>query len=511
MINEAKSYSDFMNEITAAELYTGLLAYGMFAEKLPPVFSSKSFFDYVQANNLVFQGGAHKHVYYENMRNINVPRPLAIPNPFAYQQLCAFLKDIWPNLQSHFHEKTKDESYRVSRIHLRNMFHENRLFQMNYGNWRVDGSPEVDILMTGKRYIVKADISSCFPSIYTHALSWALVTKETAKGTRNNRKDSTLWYNKIDELTRKLKNDETHGLLIGPHVSNLLAEIILTSVDSKLREWSYIRAIDDYTCYVDSHEDGERFLTELGAALREYDLSLNHKKTEILELPLAVTDHWLRKLNMLPLTTNYGKTDFLLVRSYLDHAIELMEHNKGNAAILNYAIKVLSGKDLTHNAKEYFTKTVLSFSLAYPYLVTLLDKYIFSKYCAACSSHSCIRMYADQALKQGLNKRNFEQVSYALFFAIKYDFQLDSFDVERIIASNDSVLLLLAYYYANKEGRKEDEKKIKALARLLAKDLSTFDEYWVFLYEILPQSDLKADWQKLKKAGISFVKPLSEW
>ena len=220
-----KSYSDFMNEITSADLYAGLLAYGMFSEKLPPVFTSKSFFDYVQAKAPTFQGGAHKYVYYENMRNINVPRPLAIPNPIAYQQLCAFLRDIWPNLQAHFQNNTRGELHRVSRIHLRKMYQENRLFQMNYGNWRVDGSPEVDILMTGKRYMVKADISSCFPSIYTHALSWALATKETAKTTRN---DGNIWYNKIDTLTRRLTNDETHGLLIGPHVSNLLAEIILT-------------------------------------------------------------------------------------------------------------------------------------------------------------------------------------------------------------------------------------------------------------------------------------------
>lgn len=177
MINEDKSYSDFMNEITATELYTGLLAYGMFSEKLPPVFSSKAFFDYMQSHEHVFQGGKHKYVYYENMRNINVPRPLAIPHPIAYQQLCAFLRDIWPDLLKHFKEKTQGESHRVSRIHLRKMFREKCLFQMNYSNWRVDGSPEVDIMMTRKRYIVKADISSCFPSIYTHALSWALATK----------------------------------------------------------------------------------------------------------------------------------------------------------------------------------------------------------------------------------------------------------------------------------------------------------------------------------------------
>ena len=206
-----------------------------------------------------------------------------------------------------------------------------------------------------------------------------------------------------------------------------------------------------------------------------------------------------------------AQADFILARAYLDHAIELMDHNKGNAAILKYAIKVLSGKDLTHNAKEYFTKTVLGLSLTYPYLVTMLDEFIFSKYCAACPVHNCIRIYAEQALKNGLRDRNFEQAAYALFFAIKYNFQLESFNVESAISSNDSVFLLMAYYYANKEGLKEDIKKLKATARILAKDLLTFDEYWIFLYEILPQSDLKSDWRKLKKAGVSFVKPITDW
>ena len=102
MITNAKSYYNFMSEITPADIYSGLLAHGMFSDKLPPVFTSKPFYDYVQTNSPTFQSKPHKYVYYENMRNINVPRPLAIPNPFAYQRLCAFLRDIWPNLQVHF-------------------------------------------------------------------------------------------------------------------------------------------------------------------------------------------------------------------------------------------------------------------------------------------------------------------------------------------------------------------------------------------------------------------------
>lgn len=44
MVN--KSYADFMDELSDDELYEGLLAYGFFAEKLPPIFTSVHFYDY---------------------------------------------------------------------------------------------------------------------------------------------------------------------------------------------------------------------------------------------------------------------------------------------------------------------------------------------------------------------------------------------------------------------------------------------------------------------------------
>ena len=80
----------------------------------------------------------------------------------------------------------------------------------------------------------------------------------------------------------ELKKGETHGFLIGPHTSNLLSEIILTAVDNKLvaAGWKYIRHIDDYTCHVLSYEKAQEFLIDLRSCLREYDLSLNHKKSK---------------------------------------------------------------------------------------------------------------------------------------------------------------------------------------------------------------------------------------
>lgn len=58
-------------------------------------------------------------------------------------------------------------------------------------------------------------------------LSWKNIAKQEIK-------DEELYYNRIDKVCSNMRNGETHGLLIGPHASNLLAEIILTVVDKEL-------------------------------------------------------------------------------------------------------------------------------------------------------------------------------------------------------------------------------------------------------------------------------------
>ncbi|MBG8732000.1 RNA-directed DNA polymerase [Neisseria meningitidis] len=90
---------------------------------------------------------------------------------------------------------------------------------MSFKNHEEDDSPIPKILI-GKRFVVNADISNCFGSIYTHALSWALVGKDIAKKERNG-----YWHNDIDKYTMNINNGETHGILIGCHASNLLSEI----------------------------------------------------------------------------------------------------------------------------------------------------------------------------------------------------------------------------------------------------------------------------------------------
>jgi len=245
-------YADYMYELTPDAVYEGLLAHGLFGEKLPPIFTAEPFFKYCKSLSQPFSSNPMEYVTFNGMRNINVPRQFGLPTPMAYQRLCRCLGDNWTQIQAHFQDKTANQSHKVSRIHVRKLEGKKCIFEMGYKNWKIDGSPEPDLLI-GKRWLVKADISTCFPSIYTHSIPWALVGKSQSKA---NRKKG--WFNDIDRCTRQIKNGETHGLLIGPHASNLLAEIILVCIDKKLVDagFKYIRNVDDYSCYVETYEKG---------------------------------------------------------------------------------------------------------------------------------------------------------------------------------------------------------------------------------------------------------------
>ena len=319
-----KTYDEFMKDISADELYDRMIQYGMFAEKLPPVFDGASFLAYCKdPSHPVFADKWHDYVRYDSMRNINIPRPLGIPTPMGHERLCKCLKDEWLNLQQYFQTTTANQKHIVSRIHIRKANDTDALFQMNYSNWRDDGTPEPDLLM-GKQYMVSADISKCFPSIYTHAIPWALVGKPIAK---QNATKTNQWYNQIDHFAQNSKNGETHSLLIGPHTSNLLSEIILCKIDETLcKKWDYTRHIDDFCCFVKTHDDADQFLVDLNACLKEYGLSLNHKKTKIEALPAAMTEQWVRKLQkqILPFGKFHDYVDYHEVQVFIDFCVDLM-------------------------------------------------------------------------------------------------------------------------------------------------------------------------------------------
>ncbi|WP_158700929.1 antiviral reverse transcriptase Drt3b [Phytohalomonas tamaricis] len=131
------------------------------------------------------------------------------------------------------------------------------------------------------------DISKCFDSIYTHSLTWALKTKPFSKKHRNI--DNTLG-SIFDRLMQSSNYNETAGIVIGPEVCRIFAEIIFQEIDreveSKLEEgglkfgfhYEIKRYVDDIFIFSKKEAHSEQIALVIESVIERYNLYLNRTK-----------------------------------------------------------------------------------------------------------------------------------------------------------------------------------------------------------------------------------------
>ncbi len=138
------------------------------------------------------------------------------------------------------------------------------------------------------------DVSKCFDSIYTHSISWAVKSKAFTKKHLSDRSFPQLF----DLVMQSANQGETNGIVIGPEVSRIFAEIILQEVDrrveTKLRtrhelelgvHYHVRRYVDDYFIFANKEEDALTVCEALTGELWEFKLSVNEAKAHKFSRP----------------------------------------------------------------------------------------------------------------------------------------------------------------------------------------------------------------------------------
>jgi hypothetical protein len=140
--------------------------------------------------------------------------------------------------------------------------------------------------------------------------------------------------------------------------------------------------------------------------------------------------------------------------------------------------------------------------LIYPYLIHLLEDNIFKPFGIEIDE---IKKITLDIFEIGKAKNIFEAKSYALYFAIKYQFSIEQNLYDVADNSRDCIFMLLAFLYDKKLNTSQNNiKKYKVLAEELSKN--EMDQYWLFVYEVLPKSKLNGHWKTMKEKNISFIK-----
>lgn len=145
-------------------------------------------------------------------------------------------------------------------------------------------------------HLLRLDISKCFDSIYTHSIEWATHTKEAVKQERRQVFDNT-FAKDFDGLIRAMNDNETHGILIGPEVSRIFAEVVLQRVDSDVEvalekvglrhgtDYEILRYVDDFFIFMRDLNDQDRIVSAIEDRLRPYRFHLNAAKESVHTTP----------------------------------------------------------------------------------------------------------------------------------------------------------------------------------------------------------------------------------
>lgn len=111
-----RSYFSYIDEINKKELLEGLLGYGMFSDKLPPIFSSAKFYSTINnssnklKNQIINESSYSDYIRFDTIKydsdaNLRTIRTISIPNPIPYTNLCIFCQIDLKKLRNTLNKK----------------------------------------------------------------------------------------------------------------------------------------------------------------------------------------------------------------------------------------------------------------------------------------------------------------------------------------------------------------------------------------------------------------------
>ena len=255
-----------------------------------------------------------------------------------------------------------------------------------------------------KKYnkLLKLDISKCFDSIYTHSLAWALLGKQAVK--ENLKAVKNTFAGQFDRLMQNINYGETNGIIIGPELSRIFAEIILQAADKKIEflletehglqnkvDFEMLRYVDDYFIFYNEEKDKNTIVEIAQHVLEEYKLHLNSAKEVEYEKPI-ITEMSIAKERISKLLESELKYKLETVEEENDEG--LVKHEKGSIDVkskkliidfktiikdcqveykdtLNYSFAIIEKKcrqiinnftkaDPDHRSEEGFAKAIVS-------------------------------------------------------------------------------------------------------------------------------------------------------
>jgi hypothetical protein len=215
--------------------------------------------------------------YFCSRSEFSVRSPQSIASTYFY-------KNSWENINKYkkggVNESGSDEMTKHSSSYYAYKGHDRLYKFFNSG----------DFFSLEKKFqtLLTLDVSKCFDSIYTHSIAWATKEKQYVKSKLS---ISSTFGQSFDSLMQHANHNETNGIIIGPEVSRIFAEIIFQDIDVKVAErlseieleagshYEIRRYVDDVFIFAKDESTAKRIYSLYGEQLSSYNLHTNSAKS----------------------------------------------------------------------------------------------------------------------------------------------------------------------------------------------------------------------------------------
>ncbi|MFO3681581.1 antiviral reverse transcriptase Drt3b [Pseudomonas aeruginosa] len=237
--------------------------------------------------------------HYCSVSNFSIRTPVRTASVFYY-------KNSWENIGKYKRGVVDDADSDSKLKHSSSFFSYKgytRLYKFFNSKLFIDLEKSFSVLKT-------LDVSKCFDSIYTHSIAWATKEKQFIK---NGRTQTSIFGNNFDELIRRANYNETNGIVIGPEISRIFAEIIFQDVDRQVEkklaappysmnldvDYSIKRYVDDVFIFAKSVDVANKIYEIYSDRLSAYKLHVNSAKSQLYERPFfTVKSKVIKEVNL---------------------------------------------------------------------------------------------------------------------------------------------------------------------------------------------------------------------